>query len=234
MRSFVSKTLAVFVAILLLSSTVLVVGCSSGRSSRSTQSYSARPNDGHIHEYNHRLSDDSYVCALCGYVYEGDPDNLVEGTPDMDNAIRETNNASIGQNSGIDANKRSTGGAINLQWPTKNPDLLAIPEEQRWYNGWAVAGTNCTLVGPVVNVYQAQDEAGAPIFINLGASYPNTDGVTLLIWGDQYYDFADMINAVDDGGAWLSVSGYLSVYNDHLQFDAGEGYVEYTWWTPAS
>jgi len=42
------------------------------------------------------------------------------------------------------------------------------------------------------------------------------------------------LDAVDDGGAWLSVTGYLGVYNGLLQFDAGEGYIEYTWWTHVS
>lgn len=70
-----------------------------------------------------------------------------------------------------------------------------------------------------------------PIFIDIGEAYPSQDSVTLLVWGDQYYEFAEMINAVDDGNAWLSVTGFLGVYNGYLQFDAGEGYVEYTWWT---
>lgn len=122
----------------------------------------------------------------------------------------------------------------NPQWPTRNSTLLAVPDNERWYNAWGSAGTTCTITGPVVRVYQAKDENGMPIFIDIGAAYPNTNGVTLVVWGNQYYQFADMINAVDDGGAWLSVTGYLSVYDGHLQFDAGDGYVEYRWWTRVS
>ena len=231
MNALNGRTSTVCAVMFLLVATLLVAGCSSGRSS--SASYTARPNDGHIHEYNHRLSDDAYICALCGYEYQGDPSVLVEGTPDMDNAIHESN-----KNNKVDVNKLLNGTqggntaapAVDPRWPTTNQSLLAIPEGQRWYNGWAVAGTNCTLAGPVVRVYQAQNEAGAPIFIDMGEAYPSTNGVTLLVWGDQYYDFAEMIDAVDDGGAWLSVSGYLSVYNGRLQFDAGEGPVQYTWW----
>ncbi|MBQ9020964.1 MAG: hypothetical protein IJ113_02965 [Eggerthellaceae bacterium] len=116
------------------------------------------------------------------------------------------------------------------RWPTTSPDLLAIPEENRWYNAWNYAGTSCTIAGPVKRVYQAKESSGMPIFIDIGEAYPNQNAVTLLVWGDQYYDFEEMINAVDDGGAWLQVSGYLSVYEGQLQFDAGEGYIEYTWW----
>ena len=117
------------------------------------------------------------------------------------------------------------------RWPTRNSELLAIPESNRWYNAWGSAGTYCTVAGPVVNVYQATESNGMPIFIDIGAAYPSDESVSLVIWGDQYYDFEQMINDVDNGGAWISVTGYLSVYEGRLQFDAGDGYIEYTWWT---
>ena len=120
------------------------------------------------------------------------------------------------------------------RWPTRNTELLAIPESNRWYNAWGSAETYCTIAGPVVNVYQATESNGMPIFIDIGAAYPSDESVSLVIWGDQYYDFERMINEVDDGGAWISVTGYLSVYDGRLQFDAGDGYVEYTWWTHVS
>lgn len=230
MNSFSTRTLSVALAILLFTTAVLGPGCSPGKSGSTSGSYSALPNDGHIHEYVHQLSDDTYVCQLCGYVFEGDPSRLREGTPEMDNTIHEYNNANFSQQSASTNSNTREFQPVDTQWPTTNQTLLAIPEEQRWYNGWAVAGTDCTLVGPVVNVYQAQDEMGAPIFINIGEPYPSANGITLLVWADQYYDFAEMIDAVDDGGAWLSVSGHLSVYNGHLQFDAGEGPVRYQWW----
>ena len=82
-----------------------------------------------------------------------------------------------------------------------------------------------------MNVYQAKDEPGMPIFIDIGVEYPSGNGVTLLVWADHYDQFAEMINDVDDGGAWLSVTGYMGVYNGRPQFDSGEGYLEYRWWT---
>lgn len=121
-------------------------------------------------------------------------------------------------------------GDNDSRWPTTNPQLLAIPEENRYYNAWNHVWTTCTVAGPVVNVYQAKDAAGAPIFISIGDYYPSPSCVTLVIWADAYNDFAQMINEVDDGGAWLSVTGYLSEYNGGLQFDISDGYVEYTWW----
>lgn len=120
------------------------------------------------------------------------------------------------------------------RWPTTNRQLLAIPEEQRWYNAQSCVGANCTLAGPVVNVYQAKDSSGMPIFIDVGTNYRSSDGFTLLVWADAYDDFSDMINAVDDGDAWLQVSGYLSLYNGRPQFDISDGYIEYTWWEHVS
>lgn len=119
------------------------------------------------------------------------------------------------------------------RWPTTNPELLAMPESNRWYNAWDSAGTSCTIAGPVVNVYQAKESSGMPIFIDIGTKYPSSNSVTLVVWADQYDDFSQMINAVDDGGAWLSVTGYLGVYNGMLQFNADDP-LEYTWWTNVS
>ncbi|MEE0705444.1 MAG: hypothetical protein UCH28_03555 [Adlercreutzia sp.] len=117
------------------------------------------------------------------------------------------------------------------RWPTTNKQLLAIPKSQRWYNAAKHVGSTCTIAGPVVNVYQAKEASGMPIFVNIGTAYPSSDCVTLLIWADQLDDFEEMLNAVDDGDAWLSVTGYLSSYNGSMQFNIDDGPVEYTWWT---
>ena len=138
------------------------------------------------------------------------------------------------QNESYGSNTSSEPRYADARWPTTNSELLAIPEENRYYNAWNQVWSTCTVAGPVVNVYQAKNERGAPIFISIGAQYPSPDCVTLVVWGDAYYDFAEMIDAVDDGGAWLSVTGYLSEYNGNLQFNTGETYVSYTWWTNVS
>lgn len=117
------------------------------------------------------------------------------------------------------------------RWPTSNQALLDIPESQRWYNAWDQAWTNCTVVGPVKEVYQAKDSYGMPIFVDIGEAYPGPNRVTLVIWAESLGDFEEMLYAVDDGGAWLSVTGYLSVYNDTLQFNIDDGPVSFQWWT---
>ena len=69
-----------------------------------------------------------------------------------------------------------------------------------------------------------------PIFIDIGAAYPSNNRVTLVVWGEHYDDFAEMINAVDHGNAWLSVTSYLEVYEGSLQMNSDNG-CDYTWWT---
>lgn len=120
------------------------------------------------------------------------------------------------------------------RWPTHNSQLLEIPESERWYNASKHVGSTCTVAGPVVNVYQAKQSKGMPIFVDIGEAYPSEGCVTLLIWADSLADFEEMLNDVDDGDAWISVTGYLSSYKGRLQFNIDDGPVQYTWWTHVS
>ena len=95
-------------------------------------------------------------------------------------------------------------------------------------------GTTCTVVGPVVDVYQAVDEAGAPVFVDIGEAYPSSGNVTLVIWAQDIDPFLDMLNAVDDGGAWLSVTGYLNNYEGMPQFNSAMSDIHFRWWTDVS
>lgn len=119
---------------------------------------------------------------------------------------------------------------VDPRWPTTNSQLLAIPEEQRWYNAWGSVETTCTIAGPVIDVYQATNEYGAPIFVNIGADYPDPDCVTLVVWADDEAEFDSTLHDIDHGNAWISVTSYLTTYNGYLQFST-DNYVEWTYWT---
>lgn len=114
--------------------------------------------------------------------------------------------------------------------PEAIAERLGIPQSHLWYNAGDRIGETCTVAGPVVDVYQAKDANGMPIFIDIGAAYPSNNRVTLVVWGEHYDDFAEMINAVDHGNAWLSVTSYLEVYEGSLQMNSDNG-CDYTWWT---
>lgn len=114
--------------------------------------------------------------------------------------------------------------------PEAIAERLDIPQSQLWYNAGNHVGETCTIAGPVANVYQARDANGMPIFVDIGAAYPSDNRVTLVIWAEHYDDFAEMLSAVDHGGAWLSVTSYLDVYEGSLQMNSDNG-CNYTWWT---
>lgn len=114
--------------------------------------------------------------------------------------------------------------------PEAIAERLGIPQSQLWYNAGNHIGETCTIAGPVVNVYQARDANGMPIFVDIGDAYPSDNRVTLVIWAEHYDDFAEMLSAVDHGGAWLSVTSYLDVYEGSLQMNSDNG-CDYTWWT---
>ena len=119
---------------------------------------------------------------------------------------------------------------IDPNWPTTNPDLLAIPEADRWYNAESKVGTYGTIAGPVGSVYQAVNSPGMPVFVNIGNAYPNGNRAQVIIWGERVPEFEEMLNAIDDGGAWVSVTGYIGSYEGVPQIDVNDGYTEWTWW----
>ena len=120
---------------------------------------------------------------------------------------------------------------LDPNWPTTNPDLLAIPEADRWYNAGSKVGTYGTIAGPVGSVYQAKNSPGMPVFVNIGNAYPNGNRAQVVIWGERVPEFEEMLNAIDDGGAWVSVTGYIGSYEGVPQIDVNDGYTEWTWWT---
>ena len=120
----------------------------------------------------------------------------------------------------------------NPDWPTKSRELLAVPDENRWYFSYYHIGETHTVVGPVVRVYQAKDEPGMPVFIDIGNPYPAEKRFTVVIWAEDLDDgLIEMLEDIDDGGAWLSVTGYISSYDDVPQMTTGDGPISFTWYT---
>ncbi|MDO5335382.1 MAG: hypothetical protein Q4F23_04850 [Coriobacteriia bacterium] len=113
------------------------------------------------------------------------------------------------------------------------PELKNLPEKNRWYNALKRVGQRAKLAGPVVNVYQAKDSRGMPIFVDVGSAYPGKSGFTLLIWAEDYDDFSEMLNQLGPS-SWISVTGYLSSYNGRPQYDVSDGSISYEWWTNVS
>lgn len=120
---------------------------------------------------------------------------------------------------------------VDPLWPTTNPQIEAIPESARWYTALDRVGETGTIAGPVCEIYQAVNSNGMPVFIDIGNGYPNQNRAQIVIWGERVSEFESMLNQIDDGGAWVSVTGYISVYDGVAQIDVNDGYTEWKWWT---
>lgn len=118
------------------------------------------------------------------------------------------------------------------RWPTTDASLLAIPESDRWYNAAGKAGTRCTVAGPVKSVDFHGEISGKPVFVDIGAAYPSSSRVTLVVWTDgDWSDFSRMLTDVGaESNCWLEVTGNLENYNDHLQFTSNDS-LSFRWWT---
>lgn len=234
-RKAYSKCLfAMLACFALVCSLAVLSGCSSSESAdalrdrmlSSESSYEHEENDGHVHMYNHNLKNDTYICSECGKEYEGDSDDLVEA-----------GGANSGEPNQSKARRSEPAEPVydNPLWPTNSPQLLSIPEENRWYNAPSHVGTYCTIAGPVVDVISAKDAPGGSIFVCIGSAYPDTDCVELLVWSEgDMSAFSKMITDVStEPNSWLSVTGYLQLYEGYMQFNSADG-CEFTWWTNMS
>lgn len=113
------------------------------------------------------------------------------------------------------------------RWPTTSPELLAIPEADRWYSSRTKVGSVGTIAGPVASVVPL----GNRVMINIGEDYPNPDRAQVVIWREDVSEFRDLLSAIDHGGAWISIRGRISSYDGVAEIDVGDSRVEYTWWT---
>lgn len=114
------------------------------------------------------------------------------------------------------AGKAAASSYSNPRWPTKDQALLHIPEEDRWYNTKNRIGEGViTCVGPVVAISYRQDVNGQPTYIEIGEKYPGTQGVTLIIWGEDRANFSDKLEKIKVG-SWIDVSGEPYLYNGRV------------------
>jgi hypothetical protein len=113
------------------------------------------------------------------------------------------------------------------RWPTTSPELLAIPEADRWYSSRAKVGSVGTIAGPVASVVPL----GNRVMINIGEDYPDPDRAQVVIWREDVSEFSELLSDIDHGGAWISIRGRISSYDGVAEIDVGDGRVEYTWWT---
>lgn len=124
---------------------------------------------------------------------------------------------------------------VDPDWPTRNATLLAIPESERYYNAYKYVGERHRVVGPVVSVNYAAQSNGQPTFIDIGKPYPSDERFTLVIWGeDMDEDLYEMVTAVQNSNAWLSVEGTIETYKGLPEIQTGRDSFTYQYWTFAN
>lgn len=117
---------------------------------------------------------------------------------------------------------------VDTRWPTTEPELLSIPESQRWYTASSRIGTYGTIAGPVKNIYYASNSKGHPTFIDIGTGYSGE--AQIVIWESEYFDCQSLIDDAYNLDAWVSVTGQITSYNGKPQITSN-GYISWrTWW----
>ena len=87
-----------------------------------------------------------------------------------------------------------------------------------WEEAGEYIGEHVTVVGEIVDAYQATDSNGSPTFIDMGASYPDSNRVTLLIWEENLYNFDDDPETMYMGET-VAVTGTVSTYDGTIQIE---------------
>lgn len=88
---------------------------------------------------------------------------------------------------------------------------MSVPEGAiEWMQTPQHLGETVDVYGPVVSTHFAADSTGRPTFFNIGASYPDTSGVTLVLWEEDSSAFQSSTLPVE--GATVCVTGVPYLY----------------------
>ena len=68
-------------------------------------------------------------------------------------------------------------------------DTPTISCDIQWNEAKYNIGEWMTVCGPVVDTHYATTSNGKPTFLNIGEPYPNSDRITVVIWGDDRGNF---------------------------------------------
>ena len=82
-----------------------------------------------------------------------------------------------------------------------------------WTDAPAHVGETVTVRGPIVGVEYAEASEGSPTFIDMGAAYPDTSRVTVVVWGADRESFPYPPETIPVGETFL-VTGEIYLYED--------------------
>ena len=97
------------------------------------------------------------------------------------------------------------------------PDAAQLPDGAiAWTDARAHVGSSVALCGVVVSSKFAADSNGQPTFLNIGAPYPDTSRVTVIIFGDALGNFPSD-PATTYQGRNVCVTGTITPYEDIVE-----------------
>lgn len=117
-----------------------------------------------------------------------------------------------GTNSGNSTNGSNSSSAGSIT-PKAESKGAAPAGAIAWQEAPQHIGETVTVYGPVVDIDFATSSNGQPTFIDLGAAYPSSKRVTIVIWGEDRGAFPSPPESMY-AGKTLYVTGELYVYNN--------------------
>ena len=111
-----------------------------------------------------------------------------------------------------EANNKEPTETSNVETTEEYDDSIS------WEQAGDYIGDYVTVVGEIVDSYQATDSTGSPTFIDMGASYPDSNRVTILIWEENLYNF-DGDPETMYMGETIAVTGTISTYDGTIQIE---------------
>ncbi|MGI6152968.1 MAG: hypothetical protein ACOYJB_03920 [Christensenellaceae bacterium] len=87
-----------------------------------------------------------------------------------------------------------------------------------WNDAYEHVGEKVKLYGPVIGATYASSSNGKPTFLNIGKDYPDTDRVSVVIWGDNRSNF-DTAPEIMYSNQQLYVEGTIKLYRGTAQIE---------------
>jgi endonuclease YncB( thermonuclease family) len=82
----------------------------------------------------------------------------------------------------------------------------------QWSEAIDHIGETATFTGKVIGTRYASSSNGKPTFLNVGADYPNSNRLTILIWGSDRSNFSSAPEKLY-AGKTIVVTGYVELYD---------------------
>jgi hypothetical protein len=90
---------------------------------------------------------------------------------------------------------------------------------QSWAGARSAAGSPFRVKGRVSRVYYASSTAGKPTFIDLGAPYPNSRRLSIVIWGRDRANFPSPPERMFRRGTMICAQGFVEMYRGVPQIE---------------